>query len=124
MSLKLGPLHELILYVQDMHAQVTFYRDTLGLPISYPADLDDYADQFWVVFETGQCSLALHGGGEQRLGEDAPKFVFKVDDIEQTRQELLAKNVNVSEVHSPSPGVHVADCQDPEGNLFSIESVN
>lgn len=124
MTMKLGPLHEIILYVRDMPTQVAFYRDVLGLEISYPAGLDDYSDQYWVVFETGQCSLALHGGGEQRFGEDAPKFVFKVDDIEASRDELLAQNISVSEIHSPSPGVQVADCKDPEGNIFSIESVS
>ncbi|MBD3675409.1 MAG: VOC family protein [Planctomycetaceae bacterium] len=124
MTMKLGPLHEIILYVRDMPAQVAFYRDVLGLEISSPAGLDDYSEQYWVVFETGQCSLALHGGGEQRFGEDAPKFVFKADDIEQVRDELLARNVSVSEIHSPSPGVQVADCKDPEGNVFSIESVS
>lgn len=124
MTLQIGPLHEIILYVQDMQSQVSFYRDTLGLDISYPAGLDNYADQYWVVFNTGQCSLALHGGGEQRFGEDAPKFVFKVDDIAQTREGLLAKKVSVSEIHSPAPGTQVADCKDPEGNVFSIESVD
>ena len=69
MPLQLGPLHELILYVADMQAQVGFYRDTLGLEVSYPAGLDDYSDQYWVVFNTGQCSLALHAGGEKRLGK-------------------------------------------------------
>ena len=30
-------LHELILYVKDMEAQVKFYRDVLGLAVVYPA---------------------------------------------------------------------------------------
>ena len=41
MSLQLGPLHELILDVTDMQAQVGFYRDVLGLEITYLAELND-----------------------------------------------------------------------------------
>ena len=29
--------------------------------------------------------------------------------------------VSVGDIHSPAPGVQVADCRDPEGNRFSIE---
>ncbi|MDB4637268.1 hypothetical protein OAK47_00485 [Planctomycetaceae bacterium] len=76
-----------------------------------------------MVFKTGQCSLALHGGGEKRIGEDAPKFVFKVEEIEPTRQYLLDAGVEMSEIHSPAPGIKVCDTRDPEGNVFSIESV-
>lgn len=72
----IGSLCEIILYASDMNAQVAFYRDALGLSVSYPAGLDDYSDQFWVTFETGSCVLALHGGGEKDFGKSAPKFVF------------------------------------------------
>ena len=40
---------EIILYVEDMNAQVSFYRDTLGLPVTYPAGLEDYGDQVWAA---------------------------------------------------------------------------
>ncbi len=120
--LSLGSLNEVILYVKDMNAQVKFYRDSLGLTISYPAGLDNYSDQFWVTFETGTCTLALHGGGEKRLGEDAPKFVFEVSDIAATREQCRLLDIPRSGIRSPAPGVEVIDCQDPEGNVFSLES--
>lgn len=118
----LGPLHEIIIYVSDMDVQVQFYRDTLGLPVAFPSDLDNYADQYWVVFNTGECSLALHGGGNKQFGTDAPKFVFKVDDVSRVRSELIANGVSAGELRSPTTGVEIVDCKDPEGNVFSIES--
>lgn len=118
----LGPLDEIIIYVSDMHAQVRFYRDTLGLQIAHPSGLDNYEDQYWVVFNTGVCSLALHGGGTKQFGKDAPKFVFKVDDVSRVRQDLIASGVSAGEIRSPTTGVQVVDCNDPEGNVFSIES--
>ena len=60
---QIGPMIEVIVYVEDMDAQVRFYRDILGLSISYPKGLIDYSNQMWVTFETGACELALHGGG-------------------------------------------------------------
>ena len=121
---KIGPLHEVILYVSNMIAQVRFYRETLGLEVAYPEDLGDGSEAFWVVFKTGPCSLALHGGGEKRIGDDAPKIVFHVDEIDAVREYLISQGVSMSEIISPAPGIQVSNGRDPEGNAFSIESVS
>ena len=117
-----GRLLETILYVADMPAQVSFYRDRLGLALKAPAEQNDFSTAYWVEFETGACTLVLHGGGQGRLGVDAPKIVFSVADIHAAREMLLERGVTLSEVRSPAPGVLVADGKDPEGNHFSIES--
>ena len=119
---RIGPLIEVILYVADMDSQVRFYRDTLGLSIAYPQGLQDYGEQMWVTFETGTCSLALHGGGQGRLGADTPKIVFQVEDVSATRQTLLSLGVRLGEIRTAAPGILVCDGKDPEGNPFSIES--
>jgi catechol 2,3-dioxygenase-like lactoylglutathione lyase family enzyme len=123
-----GELMEVILYVQDMGAQVSFYRDLLGLQVTQPAGsgdsagTDDFGGVFWVTLATGACTLALHAGGKRRLGEDAPKIVFRIADLPGARDELLGRGVPMGEVRSPAPGVQVCDGLDPEGNKFSIES--
>ena len=113
---------EVIIYVQDMSAQVDFYRNTLGLAISYPQNQADYSKEMWVTFEPSDCVLALHGGGQGRIGKDSPKIVFGVDDIKSTRKALIGRGVQLGEVRSAAPGVWVCDGLDPEGNAFSIES--
>lgn len=118
----IGELMEVILYVQDMNSQVRFYRDTLGLDVKQPEGVEDYSNVYWVELDTGPCTLALHGGGGRRFGEDAPKIVFRVQDIQAARQRLLDKGVQIGEVRSAAPGVWVCDGEDPEGNGFSIES--
>jgi predicted enzyme related to lactoylglutathione lyase len=115
-------LIEIIVYVADMSAQVRFYQDNFGLKVTYPPNLDSYADQFWVTLDAGGVVLALHGGGQGRLGADTPKIVFGVDAIQAARAELVEKGVNLDEVRSAAPGVWVCDGRDPEGNPFSIES--
>ncbi len=117
-----GELMEVILYVQDMGSQVSFYRDLLGLELREPQNRGDWASVQWVELETGDCTLALHIGGKRRLGDDAPKIVFRVPDVPEARRELMSRGVSMDEVRSPAPGVQVADGVDPEGNRFSIES--
>jgi hypothetical protein len=78
----------------------------------------------WVTFDTGVCTLALHGGGKRDFGPDAPKFVFEVEKIEEVRQVLLDRGVPMGPLRGAAPGVWVCDGQDPEGNNFSIESRN
>jgi len=119
---KIGELMEIIIYVQDMMRQVSFYRDQLGFEVVNPQKSEDYGKEFWVELNTGACSLALHAGGKGRLGVDAPKFVFRVEDILAARQHLLNQQVEMGEIRSAAPGVWVCDGADPEGNKFSIES--
>ena len=117
----IGRLMEVIVYAKDMDAQVRFYRDVLGFEVTYPAGKDDYSEEFWVTLDTGACVLALHGGGTQDFGDNAPKFVFEVEDIQAAHQMLQEAGVKINEVREAAPGVQVADAWDPEGNAFSIE---
>jgi catechol 2,3-dioxygenase-like lactoylglutathione lyase family enzyme len=119
---EIGSIMEIILYVENMNRQVSFYSDKLGFKVVNPLDSDDYGNEFWVELDTGTCSLALHAGGKGRFGADAPKFVFRVNDILAARQQLINQRVEMGEIRSAAPGVWVCDGADPEGNKFSIES--
>jgi predicted enzyme related to lactoylglutathione lyase len=118
----IGEIMEVILYVEDMNLQVSFYRDIFGFSVKTPQGTSDYSKEFWVELDTGSCSLALHAGGKRRFGEDAPKFVFRVSDILAARQSLVDQEVEMGEIRSAAPGIWVCDGLDPEGNKFSIES--
>lgn len=115
-------LIEIILYVEDMQKQVAFYRDTLELPMLFPTGLVDYKMAMWVVFDTGVCKLALHGGGRKRLGQDTPMIVFGVTEIHAVRTTLLERGVHLQEIFTPGPGVWVCHGVDPEGNPISLEA--
>lgn len=116
-------LMEVILQVKDMNVQVAFYRDKLGLKVTHPEGLVDFAKEGWVTFDTGRCVLALHDGGSMRQGETpSHRIVFQADDIQAARNKLLARGVQLGDVRSPAPGVQVVDGRDPEGNVYAIES--
>jgi catechol 2,3-dioxygenase-like lactoylglutathione lyase family enzyme len=118
----LNGLIEVILFVKDMDAQVRYYQDVLGLTVKNPPGLSDYSDQYWVELQTGACTLVLHGGGQGRIGEDAPKFAFQVSDIRAARAALLERGARLGEIRSPAPGIEVCDGVDPEGNHFSLDA--
>ena len=115
-------LLEIILYVQDMAKMVQFYTNVLGLNVTLPVENQNLNELYWVTFETGECTLALHGGGSGNKGSDAPKFVFRVDNVLSSRAELISRDIDMGDVRSPSKGVVICDGKDPEGNVFSIES--
>ena len=110
-----------ILYVQDMGLMVAFYRDKLGFEVDLPADLPDYAQESWVVINTGATKLALNLGGSGRVGEDAPMIVFGVSDIEAARTTLLERGVALEEIFDAGDGVKVVQGRDAEGNPISLE---
>ncbi len=114
-------LLKVIVYVENMDAQVRFYRDSLGLAVKSPNDATDFSNEFWVEFDTGATTLVLHGGGQKRIGVDAPKLAFAVDDINAARQTLIERGVGMGEIRSPAPGVSVCDGIDSEGNKFSMD---
>ncbi|NJM70456.1 MAG: hypothetical protein HC862_09610 [Scytonema sp. RU_4_4] len=113
-------LTKTILYVKDMNALVRFYRDVLDLKIQEPANLESYSNAIWVEFATGGCNLVLHADREKRLGEDRPKLVFSVNDMETAHKTLTERGAKLSDIRSRLPGLKVADGFDPENNPFSI----
>lgn len=117
----LAGLLETILYVQDMGAMVNFYRDQLGLSIEAPSDRENYSAESWVVFDTGGTKLALHSGGQKRLGEDTPMLVFAVTEMDAARTVLLGRGVELGEPFEAAPGVTVCHGRDPEGNPLALE---
>lgn len=110
-------LSEVVLYAQDVARLASFYTDAFGLEIA-----SGDPEHGFVAFDTGACTLCLHAGGEGDFGEDAPKFVFEVEDVEGARAHLRDHGVELGDVRSPAPGKRVCDGLDPEGNRFSIES--
>lgn len=115
-------LIEVILYVQNMATMVAFYRDVLGLAVRHPQHVTDYDQQHWVTFDTGACILALHSGGQGRLGTDAPEIVFLVEDVQAARRHLVDRGVAMGDVVTAAPGILVCGGRDPESHRFAVES--
>jgi lactoylglutathione lyase len=103
--------------VSDMGRSVEFYRDKLGVPLKFESP-------DWTEFQTGETTLALHGGGKPQppSGDFGPKagacsIGFNVSNLDQTYGELKAKGVRF--VMPPklqeAEGIKLAVCIDPDG---------
>jgi predicted enzyme related to lactoylglutathione lyase len=117
---KLGNLEKVVLYVKDIGAVAGFYREKLGLRLRIPEDPKEIDGSFWVEFDTGPATLAMHAGGEGRKGEDSPTFSFRVEDVRATRGELVEKGVRMGEARDLAPGIVICHGYDPEDNIFYI----
>lgn len=109
-------LTEVILYVEDMDRMFEFYSEVLGFRV-----LEGDPEHGFVKLDVGTCALCLHEGRDGPPGEYAPKLVFEVSDLEEAADHLRNHDVQVGEQRSPTPGVKVVDCLDPEENTFSME---
>lgn len=111
---------QIILFINDMDAEVHFYRDVLGLEVVYPqAALEDYSGEMWVEFAAGGCTLALHGGAE-KPPESSHEVIFNVDNLEHARQEILKAGIQIAEIRLLEDGAPIAEGVDPDGHRFAI----
>jgi predicted enzyme related to lactoylglutathione lyase len=114
-----GSLFQIILYVSDMAGEVHFYRDVIGLNIRYPQGISDYSQQMWVELDAGGCTLALHGGSKKPPTNDH-EIIFKVDNLEQARTEILNAGIEIADIRLLEDGEPIAEGIDPDGHRFAI----
>jgi predicted enzyme related to lactoylglutathione lyase len=110
---------QIILYVEDMARAVHFYKDLLGLKVTYPGKLTDAAQEMWVELDAGGCSLALHGGAQDRP-DDQHELIFKVKDLAQARMALVNAGIHVAEIRILEDGAPIAEGVDPDGHRFGL----
>ena len=110
-------------YVQDLDASVTFYRDVLSLPLLDRGDT-------WAYFDAGSGALLeLYSGG---VAKTAPKTAdqqsiilgLRVDDLDAAIAELSAKGVQfLPEDSGEEGGERWAHFYDNEGNRLGVKEV-
>ena len=117
-------LIEVVLLVERMADQVRFYRDQLGLKVLYPTDVENYDKERWVVLDAGNCKLALRKDEKGGSDSQASRLVFRVDNVGSTREEMTRRGVELRDVQTGTPNIHICDGVDPEGNQFSLEAAD
>ena len=106
----------IVFFVSDLARSVTFYRDTLGLPL----ELLDGHDGPWATGEVHGLALVLiprpaHAG-------ESPVVVFSLEGgIDDYAEALAARQVEMVVPVSESPdGGLSLDFLDPDGNVLSL----
>ena len=122
MRLELVPLP-----VTDVDRAKAFYTDQVG----FHADLDErFGESFRVVQLTppgSACSICIGVGIVDTPPGSVKALHLVVDDIHATREELLARGVEVSEVQDMTapgkPTVSYAYFSDPDGNGWALQQL-
>ena len=107
-----------ILYVADLPTMVTFYSETLGLPIAS-------RNERFVAFGGAAAPLALEAGGPEVAGardkgRNPTLWQFAVPDIEASVAALAARGVPVEGAIKRAAFGALAFFRDPEGNRFAL----
>jgi catechol 2,3-dioxygenase-like lactoylglutathione lyase family enzyme len=122
MKLELVPLP-----VSDVDRAKAFYSEQVG----FNADLDEtFGDTFRVVQLTppgSACSICIGVGIVDTPPGSVKGLHLVVDDIHATREELLSRGVEVSEVQDMNapgkPTVSYAYFSDPDGNSWALQKL-
>jgi catechol 2,3-dioxygenase-like lactoylglutathione lyase family enzyme len=127
-------LAEVVLIVDDMERALTFYRDTLGLPLFSPPDLPG---KFLQVGEQGgpggatgvpqQIVLLPRAAGTERAGADRTERVLHHiglevagDEYDALRQRLTDAGYETRSGEHPFMKVEAFYVDDPDGNEVEI----
>jgi catechol 2,3-dioxygenase-like lactoylglutathione lyase family enzyme len=108
----------------DLDAMVTFYRDTLGVPLLFPYD----PESGWAGFQAGDVSIYMiridGARPTRRVPGEGPagleSFAFAVPDLEAAIDELTAKGVEWAGAIVESDWYQYRSFYDPEGNLLHV----
>jgi catechol 2,3-dioxygenase-like lactoylglutathione lyase family enzyme len=118
------------LMVDDYPACFAFYRDVLGLPVTYGDENSRYAE-----FEIGtDTQLALNKRevmaealGTERAGHELPgqdrfALILEVDDVDKAASDLVSRGATMVLEPSDRPGwgIRAAYFRDPDGYLIEL----
>lgn len=115
-------LYQVIIVARDVEKVAAFYRDVIGMEVTYPAPDADLSKENWVELTGGPCRLAIHGGGEIK-SSGAAILSFRVDDLDFTYWDLKKRGLDIEEPRKVSADVRASHVHDPEGNRVSLEQV-
>ncbi len=104
-------LSYVIKFVADMDRAVSFYRDTLGLPLRFQSP-------GWSEFQTGETTLALHPANADHPPGTAELGVT-VPDLRAFYDEMSARGVKFSSAPRMEFGTFLTEFVDADGAEIS-----
>jgi predicted enzyme related to lactoylglutathione lyase len=111
--------------VSDVDRAVAFYVDQLGFTQDFDVPPGDGVRIVQLTPQGSGCSLGLGTGMDVYGG--VPGSVrgvhLVVEDLTETRAELVRRGVQIGEIRDFGGGVRGADFSDPDGNAFELQEM-
>ena len=110
-----------IVSVSDMARSVSFYRDTLGLPLKFESP-------GWTEFATDGATLALHAADASGSGPGTAKQFpagrcrpgLAVPNLDEFHRKMLERDVPCIQPPTVTFGARIAQYLDPDGLAISV----
>ena len=120
MKLELVPLP-----VTDVDRAIAFYTDKLGFKKDFDVRPSEGVRVVQLTPEGSGCSVGFGTGLDVYAGEPGSVrgLHLVVEDITQTRAELIGRGVEVGEIHDFGGGVRGANFADPDGNTLELQEM-
>jgi lactoylglutathione lyase len=116
------------LLVRNFGASFRFWRDIVGLKVTFGEEAGPYAD-----FDTGDATLAINDAAMMEraiaiAAQDDPTrtaqvmLILAVDDVDQATAELEQRGVRFASAPTDQPdwGIRVSHFRDPDGHLVEL----
>jgi predicted enzyme related to lactoylglutathione lyase len=120
MKLELVPIP-----VQDVDRAKAFYADTLGFTIDVDVQPADGVRVVQLTPPGSACSIGLGTGLDAYAGQPGSirALHLVVEDIEQARDELAGRGLDIGPVVDVGGGVRYAGFSDPDGNGWTLQQM-
>jgi predicted enzyme related to lactoylglutathione lyase len=123
-------IQSVTLYVSNQDAAKAFYTQKLGFAVRLDAPMSPGSRWVELAPGTGETSLVLMQPAAEMPGHDLAKsmigtwatFIFAVDDINATYEELKARGVEFQDAPSRQDWGWWATIKDPDGNIIGVHS--
>nr|WP_290665427.1 glyoxalase superfamily protein [Ardenticatena sp.] len=103
-----------VLHVPNMDKALTFYRDTLGLPVRY-------ASEAYVEFDLAPATLALHHTEHSEEGTRGVGLFLVVDNVDALAAKLQEKGLSaIQPLADQDFGYRTVMYMDPFGNRVEL----
>jgi predicted enzyme related to lactoylglutathione lyase len=117
-DLKLSKIKQIALVMHDVEGAVPFYKDGLGLTLSFKI-------AGMAFFDAGGVRLMLTKPSAPEFDHKNSILYFEVAAIERAYESLKARGVPfISEPHivgrTATHEIWICDCRDPEGNVLAL----
>ena len=111
--------------VSDVEQAIEFYVGKLGFTKDVDVQPAEGVRIVQVTAAGSGCSIGFGTGLDVYRGEPGSirGLHLVVEDIEAARAELVARGVEVSEIHDFGGGVKGAEFADPDGNSFELQEM-